>query len=180
MLRLLLSLFLVLADDDFEIGSSTSNKLSHKLFHSYDGVVWEERGVIQFTTFADKRRKPQISVKNSKFEKEKLKNAENYFIRVESALGEGFYIQSSVPACFLFGSDLQDIISILYDSESESISAINYKTEGKACQKSSTAMKLQTVAEIVNTKEAIKPYFAPPKIETQEERSFFSKYVRNI
>lgn len=177
MFRLVLSLFLVFADEDFEIASSTSNKVSQKLFHSYDGVNWEERGVIQFTTFADKRRKPQISVKNSKFEKEKLKNAENYFIRVESTHSLGSFIQSSVPACFLFGSDLQDILSILYDSESESISVINYKTEGKTCQKSSTAMKLQTIAEIINTKEAIKPYFAPPKIETQEERSFLSKYV---
>jgi ribosomal protein S30 len=180
MIAFLASLALVMADDDFDLGSSSNAKVTHKMFHSYDGLNWEERGVIQITSFGDKRRKPQVSVKNHKFEKEKLKNAENYYVRVDSSHSNNFFIQSSVPACYLFGSDLQDVITILYDVDSESISALNYKTEGKTCQKSSTALKLQTMAEILSTKEAIKPYFAPPKIETHEEKSFFSKYVKVI
>lgn len=176
MLYFLFNLVLVFAEDDFEIGNSASNKVSHKLLHSYDGLSWEERGAIHLTTFSDKRRKPQISIKNQKFEKEKLKNAETYYIRVQSSTSEDF-VQSSTPGCYLLGSDLQDVISILYDHESENIVAINYKTEHKVCEKSTTALKLQTIAESISTKEAIKPYFAPPKIEAAEEKSFFSKYV---
>lgn len=179
MFYLLVSLALVLADDDFDVGSSASNKVSHKLLHSYDGVNWEERGIIHLSTFGDKRRKPQISVKNQKFEKDKLKNAETYYVRVVSNYSDDF-VQSSTPACYLLGSDLQDILNILYDSESDTIVSINYKTEHKICEKSTTALKLQTLSESISTKEAIKPYFAPPKIEAAEEKSFFSKYVNSI
>ena len=153
----------------------------NKLFHSYDGLNWEERGTIQLSLFGDKRRKPLIAVKNIKFEKDKLKSKERYYIGVYSEGDSGYLVQSSIETCYLFGSDLQDSISVLVDQENGQITAINYKTDSKICEKSTTALKLQTMAEVISTKEALKPYFALPKPEEiQEQQSFFRKYVRII
>ena len=153
--------------------------MSHKLYHSYDGVLWEERGSIQLSVFGDKRRKPLISIKNTKFEKEKLKAKGTYHVGVYSQGDSGYLVQSSIPTCYLVGSDLQDYISVMVDQESGVITAINYKTETKLCEKTTTASKLQTMAEVINTREAMKPYFALPKHEeAQEQKSFFAKYVR--
>jgi hypothetical protein len=182
MIVVLLCLAQVQSQDDFELSPQpSSNKITHKLYHSYDGRSWEERGSIHLSVFGDKRRKPLISVKNTKFDKEKLKQSQFYYVGVYSDEESGFVIQSSVPACFVLGSDLQDNINVLVDSETGGITAINYKTESKTCEKSTSALKLQTMAEVIHTKEAFKPYFAMPKpVEEQDQRSFFAKYVRNM
>lgn len=180
MIRVLLCLALTTAQDDFDLSGSTgSGKIAHKLFHSYDGVNWEVRGTIQLSIFGDKRRKPLISVKNTKFEKEKLNFKGNYYVGVYIEGESGFMVQSSAEACYLIGSDLQDIISVLVDSESGVITALNYKTEGKMCERTTTAQKIQTMAEVLSTREALKPYFALPKPEIEQENvSFLRKYVR--
>jgi hypothetical protein len=182
MITILITLGIVLAQDEFELSSfSSGGKVSHKLYQSYDGVLWEERGVLQITTHGDKRRKPLISIKNSKFEKEKLKVNGIYHIGAYSEGDTGCMVQSSIPTCYLLGSDLQDIISVLTDSESGNIVAINYKPDSKICEKTTTALKIQTMVEAISTREAPKPYFIPPKVEElQEQQSFFRKYVRVI
>lgn len=181
MIRVLLFwVFAVTGQEEFEL-SGQGGKVSHKLFHSYDGVVWEERGSIQLSVFGDKRRKPLITVKNTKFEKEKLKNTGIYHVGIYTQGEAGYLVQSSIPACYLIGSDLQDYIGVMVDQETGLITAINYKTESKTCEKHTTALKLQTMAEVLNTKEALKPYFALPKHEElQEQQSFFRKYVKSI
>ena len=182
MLRILALLAISFAEDEFELNTqTTSGKITHKLFQSYDGVNWEERGTIQLSVFGDKRRKPLISIKNTKFEKEKIKHNGNYYVGVYHEAENNFLISSSIPSCYVIGSDLQDIISVFVDQENGSIIGINYKTESKNCERTTTALRLQTMAEVVNTKEALKPYFAMPKPEDiQEQQSFFRKYVRVI
>ena len=168
----------VLAQDDFELNPmNTASKLNIKLYHSYDGNNWEERGYIQLSAYGDKRRKPLITIKNTKFEKEKLRSSSSYFIGVYDE--SGFLVQSSLPACFLIGSDLQDLITVVLDPETGNISAINYKSEQPLCEKTTPALKLQTMAEVFSTKEAMRPYFATIKPEEiQEQQSFLRKYVR--
>jgi hypothetical protein len=51
--------------------------------HSYDGVNWENRGILQLTQHGDKRRRPWVTVNNQSFDKTKLDKEGLYFIGIK-------------------------------------------------------------------------------------------------
>ena len=174
---MLLSCFVLgFENTDFPAGTI---KLSFKLYQSYDGTTWEERGNVLVSSHGDKRRKPNVSVVNTSFAKQKVNPKGFYFVGMYSEGDKGKFLQAVVPSCNILGSDLLDTLQLQVNQETGEVLALEYFGATSSCSTLTTALKPQTAAYAVMPKEPSKPYFAPPKVEEPPEPGFFRKYVSN-
>lgn len=178
-LTLFLIAYLAYCDEDFDIPTiGSSVKSTMLLYHSYDGVNWEERGQILISSHGDKRRRPNITVKNDRFVIEKVDVDGLYYVGIYRDEKNKEFLQSAIRSCNLIASDLLDSITIYLDQEKGSVLALNYQASIPGCAFSTPARQPQTSAEAGMVKEAMKPIYTVPKIEDpQEQQGFFRKYV---
>ena len=164
-------------DDDFLVPDTPqSRQLLLPVYHSYDGVNWENRGELTLTVHEERRRKSLGSLKTMAFEKGKLQ--EMYYLAVGNE--DKSRVQTSVPVCNLLGSDLLEKLTIYVDMETGRVVSLAYTEVSPICSHITSSIRPQTYIEIATSVQALKPLFTVPKPakNPEDEPSFFSKYVK--
>lgn len=180
LLSVLCSLSSAQSDDDFLVPDTPqSRQLTLPVYHSYDGVNWETRGELTLTVQEERRRKSQGTLRTHTFEKARLRQGGMYYLAVGNE--DKTRIQTSLPACYLLGSDLLEKLTILLDPDTGRIISLAYTELSPICSTITSSVRPQTYIEIGSSVQALKPLFTVPKPvkSSEEEPSFFSKYVRN-
>lgn len=151
------------------------NNLEFPVEHSYDGVNWEARGVLNVRSTLNVRKQAgNASLKTTKFEKDKLDKNGFYYLRIKS---NDRYAQALVPSCQLIASDLQEKIVLFIDSDG-SLLHFNLNGTTRGCRMTTTAYKPKTTIDIGTQTEAHNIVFPVPKTEADKvaEPGFFRKY----
>ena len=165
-------------DEDFLVPDTPqSRQLTLPVYHSYDGVNWETRGELSLTVQEERRRKSQGTLRTSTFEKSKLRQGGMYYVAIGNE--DKTRIQTSLPVCYLLGSDLLEKLTIHVDTDTGRIISLAYTDVSPICSSLTSSIRPQTYIEIGSSVQALKPLFTVPKPakNPEDEPSFFSKYV---